>query len=58
MHGTPMSSPSLPPFTDVRSNRLLLKMMVSRFGFECDEADNGANAVEKAKNGSYAFILM
>jgi len=43
---------------DVKLNQLLLKTILSDFGFEYDVADNGKIAIEQLKSNLYDIILM
>ena len=43
---------------DVALNQLLIKIILSDFGFEYDIADNGKMAIEKLQNNTYDIILM
>ena len=43
---------------DMALNQLLIKLIVSDFGFEIDIAENGRIAIEKMKEKSYDIILM
>ena len=43
---------------DAPDNRLLIKAFLKNSGYQTDEAENGAVAVEKFCEGSYALVLM
>jgi PAS domain S-box-containing protein len=43
---------------DVALNQLLIKIILSDFGFEYDVVDNGKLAIEKLQNNTYDIILM
>jgi two-component system CheB/CheR fusion protein len=43
---------------DVALNKLLIKIILSHFGFEHEIVDNGKLAIEKLKTGNYDVILM
>ncbi|MCC7453294.1 MAG: response regulator [Crocinitomix sp.] len=43
---------------DVALNKLLIKIILSHFGFEHEIVDNGKLAIEKLKTGTYDLILM
>jgi len=43
---------------DVRSNRILVQKAVQRLGFQCDYAEDGEQAVQRAREKHYAVILM
>lgn len=43
---------------DVTLNQLLIKMILTDFGFETEIADNGKIALEKMQNNTYDIILM
>ena len=43
---------------DVALNQLLIKLILSDFGFECEIVDNGRIAIERMQNNTYDIILM
>jgi len=43
---------------DVRINQTIVKMMLSKLGFECDVADNGLEALEALNSSEYSIIFM
>jgi CheY-like chemotaxis protein len=43
---------------DYEANVLVAKSFLHSFGYECDVATNGREAVDKARKGKYAVILM
>jgi signal transduction histidine kinase/DNA-binding response OmpR family regulator/CHASE3 domain sensor protein len=43
---------------DEEYNRLLLKKIFSRWKIECDEAENGLEAIEQLKKGHYDLLIM
>lgn len=43
---------------DYAANALVASTFLEQFGFSCDTAANGAEALEKFSAGSYALILM
>lgn len=43
---------------DYAANVLVASTYLEMFGYECDVASNGVEAVEKAKSGDYLAILM
>ncbi len=43
---------------DDKGQRMVLKLMLSKDGYQVDTAEDGDDAVKAAKNLSYALILM
>lgn len=43
---------------DIALNQLLIKIILSDFGFQYEIVDNGKNAIEKLQTNSYDIILM
>ena len=43
---------------DNPTNRLTLRMMLKHLGFDCEEAYDGAQAIEKLKTNPYDLILL
>ena len=43
---------------DVALNQLLIKLILSDFGFECEIAENGRIAIERMQTNTYDIILM
>ena len=43
---------------DNKVNQLIVKKIISDYGFGCDSANNGEEAVAMVKENSYSLVLM